>query len=257
MGMRQTRQQMVFEWATITEDIDEQVAILLAMSQRPDEVLVVAAYLMSRQRPMDAMDIVRHAHQRSANPKLANFLADQLERQNQPEQAIPYRWYLFEQKVDRENYDDLMWAAAQCRQTQQWRERAMPLISEKNKGLGIELMLEEDRLEDALSEARQHGARLGLWVRMAEGYALRDPKLAIELYFDCAEFAMKERVANSHIEMAWGLAVDGATFQVFNVRLRSLFSRTRVGEREVAKLVEAGIPVAKLLGALDSSKRKE
>lgn len=256
VGKRQTRRQMVFEWATITEDIDEQVAILLAMSRRPDEVLIVANYLISRQRPMDALDIVRQAQQRHANPKLAVFLADQLEKQNQAEQALPYRWYLFEQKVERETYDDLMRDAAQCRQVAHWRERATPLIAEKNKGLGIELMLEEDRLEEALTEARQHGARLSLWVRMAEGYALRDPKLAIELYFDCAEFALKERATNNHIELAWALAVDGATFQVFNARLRSLFSRVKVAEREVTKLVAAGIPVAKLLGSL-STQNKE
>lgn len=251
------RRLMLFEWATITEDVDEQVAILLAMSRNPEDVLTVAKYLERRQRPMDAIEIVKQAHQKSASPKLAGFLAERYEKQNQAAEALPYRWYLLEREPSREHFDDLMRAAGNGRQLAEWRERAVKLTSEQAKGLYIELLLAEEKLDEALSEARQHGARLSIWVRLAEGYALRDPRLAIELYFDCAEFALKERAPDSHIAMAWSLAVDNITFQVFDARLNKFFARHKVSERYVARLVEAGIPVAKLLGRLDTHVRKE
>jgi hypothetical protein len=92
-----------------------------------------------------------------------------------------------------------------------------------------------------------NGAPIASWVKLADVYAVKDPRLAIELYFDCAEFALKEKRPYSYIPAAWQLAVDSATFQVFNSRLRALFGKEKLPEWYVAKLVEAGIPIAKLL----------
>ena len=84
-------------------------------------------------------------------------------------------------------------------------------------------------------------------------HAIKDPRLAIELYFDCVEFALNERKEgfsakpDVFVGDAWHLAVDTATFQAFNARLRSLYAKQKLPETFTAKLVDAGIPVAKLL----------
>jgi len=241
------RRVMLFEWTMVTEDIDEQVAILLAMAKHPDEVLTVAHYLDLRQRPMDALQTVQKAFHRVATPKLATFMAERLEKQNQVEDALPYRWYLFEQSPSFERFGDLMQAAGQVRQHAHWRDRAMGFAAEKAKALRIEILLSEDELDKALSEARLQGAPISIWTQLAERHVIRDPRIAIELYFDCAEFSLKERKADSSIALAWHLAVDGPTFQIFNARLRALFGKQKLPDWYVAKLVEAGIPVAKLL----------
>jgi len=250
------RRLMLFEWATITEDVDEQVAILLAMSRHPQDVLTVATYLETRKRPIDAIETVRHAYQKSASAKLAAYLADRYERQNQSEEALPYRWYLLENEVTSQRFEDLMKTAGKGRQLSEWRDRALALIADRAKSLHIDLLLGEERLDEALLEARQHGAKLSAWRKLADGFMAKDPKLAIELYFDCAEFALKEREPGTHISSAWSLAIDGATFQVFNSRLKAFFGKHRVNEKYVARLVEAGVPVTKLLGSLDSQSRK-
>jgi hypothetical protein len=241
------RRVMLFEWTLVTEDVDEQLAILLAMAKNPDEVLTVAAYLDARKRPMDALQTVQKAFEKAASPKLAKFLADRYEKQNQAAEALAYRWYLFVEKAELGRFGDLMHAAGLARQTSEWREKAMAFAAENAKGLHIEILLGEDRLEDALSQARLNGAPIRAWVKLAEGYAVKDPRLAIELYFDCAEFALKEKRPYSYIPSAWQLAVDSVTFQVFNSRLRALFGKEKLPDWYVAKLVEAGIPVAKLL----------
>lgn len=251
------RRLMLFEWATITDDVDEQVAIMLAMSRNPDDVLKVATYLELRHRPMDALETVRQAQLKTASPKLALYLAERYERQNQALEALPYRWYLLEKDVTLERFDDLMMTAGRTRNASEVRERAMNLISERAKSLQIELLLGEERLDDALYEARQHGAKLSAWNRMAEGYSVSDPRLAIDLYFDCAEFALKDREPGSHIAKAWGLAIDNPTFQAFNARFQLFFGKHQVNEKYVARLVEAGIPVKKLLSSLDSTLRKD
>ncbi|MCX6612853.1 MAG: hypothetical protein NTW74_18635, partial [Acidobacteria bacterium] len=251
-GMREAktfmnRRVMLFEWMTVTEDVDEQVAIMLAMARHPDEVLTVASYLDLRERPMDALLIVQKAFAKAANPKLARFLADRFDKQSQPDEALPFRWYLFEQKPDQDHFNALMHTAGLSRQSAEWRERAMAFAAEHSKGLHIELLLNEDRLEDALSQARLNGAPITSWAKLADAYTVKDPRLAIELYFDCAEFALKEKRPASYIPAAWQLAVDSVTFQVFNSRLRALFGKEKLPDWYVAKLVEAGIPVAKLL----------
>lgn len=251
-GMREAktflnRRVMLFEWMTVSNDVDEQVAIMLAMARHPDEVLTVASYLDLHERPMDALLIVQKAFAKAANPKLARFLADRFEKQSQSDEALPFRWYLFEQKPDQDHFTALMHTAGLSRQSVEWRERAMVFAAEHSKGLHIELLLDEDRLEDALSQARLNGAPIVSWVKLADAYSVKDPRLAIELYFDCAEFALKEKRPYSYIPTAWELAVDAATFQVFNSRLRALFGKEKLPEWYVSKLVEAGIPVAKLL----------
>lgn len=251
-GMREARalsnrRVMLFEWMLVSEDVDEQVAIMLAMARHPDEVLTVAAYLDLHERPIDSLQIVQKAFARSASPKLAKFLADRYEKQSQDEEALPYRWYLFEQKPDQDQFTRLLHAAGLSRQSAEWREKAMAFAAENSKGFHIELLLREDRLADALSQARLNGAPIASWVKLADGYAVKDPRLAIELYFDCAEFALNEKRPSSFIPTAWQLAVDSATFHVFNSRLRALFAKQKLPEWYVEKLVEAGIPVAKLL----------
>jgi hypothetical protein len=251
-GMREAktflnRRVMLFEWLLVSEDVDEQVAIMLAMARHAEEVLTVANYLDLRERPMDALLLVQKSFAKAANPKLARFLADRYERQSQSDEALPLRWYLFEQKPDLDHFNALMHTAGLSRQSAEWRERAMAYAAEHSKGLHIELLLKEDRLEDALSQARVNGAPITSWAKLAEGYSVKDPRLAIELYFDCAEFALKEKRPSSFIPTAWQLAVDSVTFQVFNSRLRALFGKEKLPDWYVAKLVEAGIPVAKLL----------
>ncbi len=251
-GMREAktflnRRVMLFEWLLVSEDVDEQVAIMLAMARHPEDVLRVAKFLDLRERPMDALQMVQKTFAKAANPKLARFLADRFEKQNQSDEALPFRWYLFEQKPDLDHFNALLHAAGISRQSAEWRERAMAFAAEHAKGLHIELLLKENRLEDALSQARLNGAPITAWAKLADGYSLKDPRLAIELYFDCAEFAFKEKRPSSFIPAAWQLAVDSVTFQVFNSRLRALCGKERLPEWYLAKLVEVGIPVAKLL----------
>ncbi len=250
------RRIMLFEWATVSPDEDERIAILLAMSRQPDDVLTVANYLDARQRPMDAIEIVRQAHRKAPAPKLAEYLAERFEQQNQWEDAAAYRWSLLEREPTRTRLDELLRASTQTPNGQRWRERAMELVGEKAKGLFVDLLIDDDRLEDALSVARQNGARLEAWARLADRYATRDPRTAIELYFDCAQYALKGRLPSPYLAQAWGLAVDNITFQVFTQQLRLFFERNKVSERYLEQLEAEGIPVAKLVGTLDSRKRK-
>ena len=247
------RRVMLYEWATISEDVEEQVAILLAVARQPDEVLIIAGFLDARLRPMDALQTVQKAFEKAHSPKLATFLAHRYEAQGQFAEALPYRWYLFENGPTKDSFSALMHAAGQTRQTSFYRDRAMALTAEKAKTLHVELLLREDRLGEALSHARKNGAAISSWAKLAELHAIKDPRLAIELYFDCVEFALNERKEgysakpDGYVSDAWHLAIDTATFQAFNARLRALFAKKKLPETFTAKLVEAGIPVAKLL----------
>lgn len=251
------RKIMVFEWATISSDVDEQVMILLAMSRNPDDVLIVLRYLESQQRPMDALDIAAKAHRKTPSPKLAFYLAERFELQNQPAEALPYRWYLLQEDPSRQAFEDLMHSASKASQTQEWRERAMSFLSENAKGVHIELLLAEGRHAEALSQARQFGARLSIWTRLAESFIHKEPRLAIELFFDCAEFSLKERIPDNHILSAWQLTVDNETFQIFRSRIHTFFANHKIPDSYVAKLVDSGVPVARLLATLDTGTRKD
>lgn len=248
---------MVYEWSTVCEDVDEQVAILLAMTQRPDEVLGIAEYLELRERPMDALEIVRSAWTKRPSPNLSEFAAERLERQSQFAEALPYRWALMEAAPSRKTFDELMRAAGQAGLLNEWREKAMAYLEVKSRSTHLELLIEDGRLLDALQSARENGARLEHWEDLAEGYSAVDPRLAIELYFDCAEFALKERLEDNFISTAWQLAVDPPTFQVFRARLESFFQKNALSERYVARLIDGGIPVSKLLPPLDTKSRKD
>ncbi len=241
------RREMLFDWTIVSDDLDEQVAILSAMASKPEDVLSLAAYLDQRQRPMDALQCVQRAFAKAPHAKLAEFLAERLERQSQVHESLDYRWYLFETRPTLESFGALMQAAGQVRATSEWREKAMKHAAEKAKGLLVELLLQDNQMEEALGQARVNGAPISAWHKLAEAYATKDAKTAIDLYFDCAEFALKERRSEQYIPQAWQLAVDGKTFQIFSTRLRLLFGKQKIPEWYVEKLVEQGVPVAQLL----------
>jgi hypothetical protein len=241
------RREMLFDWTLVSENLEEQVAILSAMASKAEDVLSLAGYLDERQRPMDALQCVQKAFAKAPNVKLAEFLADRLEKQNQAFEAMEYRWYLFEQLPTLTSFGALMQAAGQVRAGSEWREKAMKHAAEKAKGLHVELLLQDDLLDEALGQARVHGAPISAWLKLADAFARKDSKTAIDLYFDCAEFALKERRSDQYIPKAWQLAVDGGTFQIFSARLRLLFGKQKIPDWYVEKLVEQGVPVAKLL----------
>ncbi len=247
------RRKMLFEWAMLTNNVDEQVAILVSMAKQPTEILTLAAFLDAQKRPIDALHAVANAHERRPSPELAKYLAERFEAQGQPAEAIPYRWYRFELEPDLEEYDALLAAAAQAKQANAWSERALSFAEVHSHRLYVELLLRAERVGEALAAARANGAPIKTWSQLADLHAATDPHTAIGLYFDCADFALKDYrrpespAPGPFISNAWQLASDTSTFRTFNARLRSLFAKEEVPRELGGQLEAAGIPVGKLL----------
>ncbi len=247
------RRKMLFDWAMLTEDLDEKVAVLIAFARQPAEILNIAGIFDAQQRPMDALVAVRRAHERNPSQELATDLAKRFESQGEASASIPYRWYLFEQSPVIHHYDALIATAAQTNQAKAWSERAMSLAQERAPYLYIDLLLRENRLEAALGAARASGAPLNTWFQLAGLHAESDPHTAIGLYFDCVHFAFKGRLDSSPatpaalLVSAWHLASDATTFQAFNGRLRALFAKEQVPKYIIGQLEAEGIPIERLL----------
>lgn len=246
------RRMMLYEWAVISEDFEEQVTILLAMARLPDEVLRVADFLDARQRPMDAIQAVKKAYEQAPSPSLARYLATRLEAQQQVNEALEYRWFLFEKDATRESYDALLGVAAQTGHGKLWRDRAMEFAEEHARGLYVDVLLLEGQVPEALAAVRESGAPILVWATLAELHAAIDPQVAIGLYFDCVDFAIAEgkkspRTPEEFVNKAWELASDTPTFQIFNSRLRMLFGKERLPGELGPSLELSGIPVGKLL----------
>ena len=247
------RRKMLFDWALLTNELDEKVAVLIAFARQPNEILSIAGMLDAQQRPMDALVALRRAHERNPSLELATNLAQRYESQGQASESIPYRWYLFEEGPMIDNYDALVATAARANQGKAWSERALRLAQERAPHLYIELLLRENRLEAALGAARATGAPLETWFQLAGLHAETDPRTAIGLYFDCVHFAFKGRLNSSPatpaalLVSAWQLASDAATFQAFNGRLRALFAQRQVPSYIVGQLEAEGIPIERLL----------
>ncbi len=247
------RRKMLFEWAMVTQNVDEQVSILVSMAKQPGEILTLAGFLEAQQRPMDALSAVSNAYARRPSPELAKYLAERYEAQGQPAEAIPYRWYRFELEPDIEEYDALLATAALATQAKAWSERAFHFAEVHAHRLHVELLMRAERVGEALAAARANGAPIQTWSRLAALHEATDPHTAIGLYFDCADFAIQElrrpetSAPSGFIANAWHLASDTSTFQTFNARLRSLFASEEVPRDLGGQLEAAGIPVGKLL----------
>lgn len=247
------RRRMLFDWAMLTEELDEKLAVLIAFAQLPSEILNIAGILDAQQRPMDALVAVRRAHERNPSQELATNLAQRYESQGQASESIPYRWYLFEEGPVIDQYDALIATAAQANQAKAWSERAMSLAQARAPHLYIELLLRENRLEAALGAARASGAPLDTWFQLAGLHAAIDPRTAIGLYFDCVHFSFKGHQGSSPatpialLVLAWQLASNAATFQAFNGRLRALFAKEQVPKYIIGQLEAEGIPIERLL----------
>jgi hypothetical protein len=247
------RRLMLSDLAPMLDDQQDQIAIISAMARRPDEIRKLIDLLDGRQLPFEALQHLKRHYERQPSAPLAKELAERHEQLRQFEEALEYRWYCFQANISIERYDELVATAGKAGQTKQWCGRAQEFAREKSIRVLVEILLRENRTAEALDTARQSGAPLESWAKLAEIHTRTDPRLAIHLYFDCAGFALNDHhhwakdAPREYVSRAWDLASDAATFQAFNARLRALFSKTRLPGNFREKLEASGIPVQRLL----------
>lgn len=240
--------------APLLEDSADQLAVLSALKRTPEEIQKFAEDLDARQLPMEALQHLRRHYERQPTALLARLLAERYERLQHYEEALNYRWLIYETKMAVETYDELLKVAVRANQTRQWQERAQTLAREKNSKLLLDLLLREGRTKEALEAARDLGATIPVWEKLADLRVEAEPDLAMQLYFDCAGYSLSEKQIWSDQESrrllgkAWQLASDGPKLLAFNARLRALLSREDLPQHFRRGLEHDGIPVERLLG---------
>jgi hypothetical protein len=239
-------------WGAATSDPREAIAIRMAFARTPQEVLEIAATL-GRQEAIDAILLACDRFQNPPPVALFEHLVAHFDGEGQFDRALEYRWELYRAQPSEESYRRLVAAAAPLRQVEETRDSALDLAAGKNNSLYTRLLLLEGRRDEALDQARAHGATTEVWALLAAAFAPTDPHTAIHLYFDCAKYSMRAfrqnsyRLSSQYMGEAWKLAIDVQTFQTFDARLKTFFGQNYCPPRLQAAVQDAGVPLDRLL----------
>jgi hypothetical protein len=244
-------------WGEFTPNLAERFSIAMAFARNQTEVLEIAARMEACGKHLDAVDAVLAACDRLHNPppvSLFTYLASYFEADGNFERSLEFRWEIYRAQPNESSYRKLIAAAAPLRQTSEVRNEALELAAAKNNSLYTRLLLLEGRREEALDQARAHGATTEVWAMLAESYAQSEPHTAIHLYFDCAKYSLRTlRKANyyerssEYMGAAWKLATNVQTFQTFSVRLKKFFEQNPNTNRLREAVANAGVPLQDLL----------
>jgi len=244
------------QWGEFTRDRAEKIAICMAFAPDPEEVLSIAEAIESSGTRDEAVDAVLIACERFHHPppvKLFEYLASYFEAEGQFERSLEFRWELFRAQPGEAAYRNLLAASAPLRQTEATREAALDFAAEKNNSLFTRLLALEGRLEEALDQAKAHGATTEVWAILARAHAKTDPHTAIHLFFDCAKYSVRAyrgdyyATISGFLAEAWNLATDVQTCQTFSSRLKTFFGQSYCPPRMQEAVQNAGVPVEQLL----------
>jgi hypothetical protein len=243
-------------WGEFTRNRTEKIAICIAFAPHPDEVLRIADAIEKSGTKGEAVDAVLRACDRFQNPAptaLFEYLAVYFEGEGRFDKALEYRWELYRTQPGEGTYRKLIAAAAPIRQAEDTREDALDFAAEKNNSLYTRLLVLEGKLEDALDQARAHGATTEVWALLARAHAPKDPHTAIQLFFDCAKYSIRAYRADyyatisAYLAEAWALATDVQTCQTYSQRLKSFFVQNYCPPRMHEAVQNAGVPLEQLL----------
>ncbi len=244
------------QWAEYTSNRSEKIAICIAFAPTQEEVLRIADAIEKSGTRAEAVDAVLRACDRFQNPPpaaLFEYLASYFEGEAHFDRSLEYRWELFRTQPNEATYRKLIASAAPIRQTEETRESALDFAAEKNNSLYTRLLVLEGKLEDALDQARAHGATTEVWAILARAHAGKDPHTAINLFFDCAKYSIRAyrtdyyNTISAFLAEAWALATDVQTCQTYSQRLKTFFGQNYCPPRMHEAVQNAGVPLEQLL----------
>lgn len=244
------------QWAEFTSNRAEKIAICISFAPHPEEVLRIADAVEKSGSKSEAVDAVLRACDRFQNPPpiaLFDYLAKYFEGEGHFDRSLEYRWELYRAQPGEATYKQLISSAAPIRQTEETRESALDFAAEKNNSLYTRLLILEGKLEDALDQARAHGATTEVWAILARAYTAKDPHTAIHLFFDCAKYSIRAYRADYYTTIsaflaeAWALATDVQTCQTYSQRLKTFFGQNYCPPRMHEAVQNAGVPLEQLL----------
>jgi len=184
-----------------TKDVDALVAIKERDLSSAYVYLQIAEILAKARRKADAVEWAERgiaAFPKATDARLRCFLADRYQEQGRVDDAMKLVWSNFADRPCFERYCDLKKSAERAKQWPEWRTRALDLLHDRaparrgarprsrfdldgaaDRSTLVQILLSENEVDEAWSEARAGGCREELWMDLARRREKEHPEDAL------------------------------------------------------------------------------
>jgi uncharacterized Zn finger protein len=205
-GHRWKLRYLLEAWAKEAGDHDYLIALRSRdLTSAHDHIQLVETYRQAN-RPREALAAAERGMKAFPNDwQLREIAARELRESGMDDEALALLWRNFEQQPSEQFYQKLLSAAGSQRES--WRERALEHIRSRERPWGkngkpdaslrIAILLNENRLEDAIDLASSHTCSLHVLEALAPRTAKTNPSAAVAFYRRMTESTMANHPGNA------------------------------------------------------------
>jgi uncharacterized Zn finger protein len=238
-------------------DVEALVAVVARDLSSNYAYLRIAQLYREAERHDQAMDWAQRGVARGEGPhdsSLRLFFAEEHQRRGFPADALRIVWLEFRQRPSLDRYRLLESFARAADEWEEWREQAWTLMrraaadaTEKrlfpvDGSLAVQILLYEEKVEDAWQAALAEGCWDDLWLTLASRRAVEHPEEAAGVYLKLADRAIAMATKNRYdkgvglLEKASSLLRSVGRGSEFDQHLQGLLMKNRL-KRNFVRLV--------------------
>ncbi len=190
---------MMERLAAASQNVHAQVAVKSRDLSTPHDFLAIAELYRTRGRLLEAISWCERGWEafkdrQAQADDLRELLPHLFFEAGKPADALRLAWERFADLKSWESYHQLLDHAKRAGQPpREWIDRALAHLREQptreieEQGVLIEVLLSDDRPEEAWDVAQAHGSPSHLWLKLAEQRERRNPGDAVAIYRQAAE----------------------------------------------------------------------